>query len=113
MNDAASAFLGEQDFASLCRKAGDASTVRRVELAQWREAESGVLEYRVQASAFCHQMVRSMVAVCVDVGRGKIASGDVEPILQAQDRTASRGAAPSHGLTLVGVEYEGEWSGDW
>lgn len=113
MNDAAAGFLGELDFASLCRKAGEASTTRRVDLAHWREADPGLLEYRVEASSFCHQMVRSMVAVCVDVGRGMIPASDVAPMLAAGDRSASRGAAPPHGLTLVGVEYDGEWSGDW
>jgi tRNA pseudouridine38-40 synthase len=112
MSDAAAAFVGEQDFASLCRRAGDTSTVRLVRSAGWIESGAG-LEYRVEASAFCHQMVRSMVAVCVDVGRGKIEVGRVGEILTARDRNAARGAAPPQGLTLMGVEYDDTWSGEW
>ena len=104
MNCAGAAFVGEHDFASLCRKAGDRSTVRDVRSAEWlRRGE--LLEFHVAASSFCHQMVRSMVAVCVDVGRGKIAATEVPGILAAKDRHAARGAAPPHGLTLIRVEY--------
>jgi tRNA pseudouridine38-40 synthase len=104
MNRAAAAFLGERDFASLCRKAGDRSTVRDVRRADWRR-RGDLLEFHVAASSFCHQMVRSMVAICVDVGRAKISAESVPAILSAEDRHAGRGAAPPHGLTLIRVEY--------
>lgn len=104
MNTAASALLGEQDFASLCRKSGDRSTVRLVRAAKWRR-NGDLLEFHVAASSFCHQMVRSMVAICVDVGRAKIDADTVPVILAAKDRHAARGAAPPHGLTLVEVRY--------
>ena len=106
MNEAVVWFAGEQDFASLCRKAGDASTVRKVRTALWAELEEGLLEYRVEASSFCHQMVRSMVSVSIDVGRRRIAAAQVPAILAARDRNAARGAAPPHGLTLVSVSYD-------
>jgi tRNA pseudouridine38-40 synthase len=104
MNVASAAFIGEQDFASLCRKSGDRSTVRHVRAAEWVR-HGDLLEFGVSASSFCHQMVRSMVAICVDVGRAKIDAADVPGILAAKDRHAARGAAPPHGLTLVNVEY--------
>ena len=105
MNEAADFFVGVHDFASLCRRAGDASTVRNVHAATWAEIEPGIVEYRVEASSFCHQMVRSMVSVGVDVGRGKVEAAEVPAMLAALDRNASRGAAPPHGLTLVKVSY--------
>lgn len=104
MNVAANAFLGEQDFSSLCRQAGDRSNVRHVRAAEWSR-HGDVLRFDVAASSFCHQMVRSMVALCVDVGRGKIEPQTVPGVLAALDRHAARGAAPPHGLTLVRVEY--------
>jgi tRNA pseudouridine38-40 synthase len=104
MSRAAAAFVGERDFASLCRKKGDRSTVRDVRRAEWTRL-GDVVQFHVAASSFCHQMVRSMVAICVDVGRGKIGAAAVPDILAAQDRHAGRGAAPPHGLTLVSVEY--------
>jgi tRNA pseudouridine38-40 synthase len=104
MNRAAGPFVGERDFASLCRKAGDRSTFRVVRMAEWTR-RGDLIEFHVAASSFCHQMVRSMVAICVDVGRGKISAEEVPGILAAEDRHAGRGAAPPHGLTLVRVEY--------
>ncbi len=105
MNEAAKHFLGLHDFASLCRKASGRSTIRTVQKAEWAEVGAGLLEFGVEASSFCHQMVRSMVAICVDAGRGKIEAADVPGILAARVRHGGRGAAPSRGLTLTGVIY--------
>ncbi|HEX5630602.1 MAG TPA: tRNA pseudouridine synthase A [Acidimicrobiia bacterium] len=68
-------------------------------------ADGGLLVFAVSARAFCHQMVRSMVALCVEVGRGRLAAEAVPGILEARDRNAARGVAPAHGLVLWGVEY--------
>jgi tRNA pseudouridine38-40 synthase len=105
MDSASQHFVGEHDFASFCRKAGDRSTVREVRLARWERIESGVLQFHVAASSFCHQMVRSLVAVCVEAGRNRLSADDVPAIMAARDRHAARGAAPAHGLTLVAVDY--------
>lgn len=105
MNKAAGAFVGEHDFASLCRAAEGGTTTRRVLTAGWERADDGLLVYSVSAGAFCHQMVRSMVALCVDVGRGRLDAEAVPGILAARDRGAARGVAPPHGLTLWEVRY--------
>jgi tRNA pseudouridine38-40 synthase len=104
MNDAAAAFVGEHDFASLCRARGGRTTTRTVLEAHWERSE-GLLVYEVAGAAFCHQMVRSMVALCVEVGRGRVAAEAIPGILEAKDRNAARGAAPPHGLTLWEVSY--------
>lgn len=107
MNSASSAFVGEHDFASLCRSAEGRPTVRDVLWARWRRVED-LVELSVAATAFCHQMVRSMVALTVDVGRGRVDADSVPQILAARDRAGARGAAPAQGLTLVAVSYPGE-----
>jgi tRNA pseudouridine38-40 synthase len=104
MNRAAGHFVGERDFASFCRAVEGRSTTRRVLQAAWR-TEGRFVVFDVVSSSFCHQMVRSMVALCVDIGRGKLAPDRVPGILEARDRNAARGAAPPHGLVLVGVGY--------
>ena len=105
MARAAGAFLGEHDFASLCRAVEGASTVRRVVAAAWWREPDGLLVFEVKASAFCHQMVRSMVALCVEAGRGRLDPAAVPGILEARDRHAARGVVPPHGLTLWEVGY--------
>ena len=105
MDRAARVFVGEHDFASLCRAAAGGTTMRRVLSAAWERAADGLLTYSVSAVAFCHQMVRSMVALCVEVGRDRLDPGAVAGILEARDRGTARGAAPPHGLTLWEVGY--------
>ncbi len=105
MGAAAGHFVGLHDFASLCRAAEGRTTERTVTSATWRR-DGARLVYDVQARAFCHQMVRSMGALGVEVGRGRLAPGAVPEILAACDRAAARGAAPAHGLALWSVSYE-------
>lgn len=105
MNQAARHLIGQHDFASFCRKAEGRTTVRTVLSAKWSEPEDGELQFDIEGHAFCHQMVRSIVALCVDVGRGKLESSDVPRIIRAENRNAARGAAPAHGLTLWRITY--------
>ena len=105
MNRGIAHLVGEHDFAAFCRKAGGRSTVRRIDSAAWTAIDEGLLAFDVVASSFCHQMVRSLVALSVEIGRGRVAPEDTVGILESQDRQRSKGAAPAHGLTLVGVSY--------
>jgi tRNA pseudouridine38-40 synthase len=103
---AADPFIGEHDFASFCRRGPEGSTtVRRVLDSSWVDAGDGVLRYDVCATAFCWQMVRSMVGTLVDVGTGKLKPGDVLRILRARDRAAAGRVAPPDGLCLWEVGY--------
>jgi tRNA pseudouridine38-40 synthase len=105
MQGAVAALIGEHDFASFCRKAEGRSTVRKVLDASWRR--NGVMvELQITATSFCHQMVRSIVALCVEVGRGRVPASGVPAILEVRDRAAAKGAAPPHGLTLWNVSYD-------
>ena len=71
-------FVGEHDFASFCRKGpAGSTTVRRVLESRWHDLGDGVLRYDIRATAFCWQMVRSIVGTLVDVGAGKIRAGDI------------------------------------
>lgn len=107
MQGASRPFVGEHDFASLCRRAEGRSTVRTVTRAEWRAESGGLLVFETEASSFCHQMVRSMVALCVAAGRGRLQPASVPGILRAADRNAARGAAPPHGLVLWEVRFPG------
>jgi tRNA pseudouridine38-40 synthase len=99
-------FLGEHDFASFCRSGPPGSTtVRRVLESRWCEVDDGVLRYDITATAFCWQMVRSIVGTLVDVGVGKLTPGDVLGILRARDRAAAGRVAPPEGLCLWSVAY--------
>lgn len=106
MNRGLSHLHGEHDFAAFCRKAGDRSTVRRLDSVQWTDIGEGVLALDVTASSFCHQMVRSLAALSVEIGRGRVEPDTVLQILASRDRQLAKGAAPPHGLILVSVGYQ-------
>ncbi len=103
--------IGQHDFSSFCRApkrpAGErpASLVRRVIDARWDELGGDLLRFEVEATAFCHQMVRSLVGTLVDIGLGRSTPGDLAAILDARDRHAAGQLAPPHGLCLHEVRY--------
>ena len=99
-------FLGEHDFATFCRRGpAGSTTVRRVLGSQWHEMGDGVLRYDITATAFCWQMVRSIVGTLVDVGAGKLRAGDLLQLLRAGDRNAAGRVGAPHGLCLWEVGY--------
>jgi tRNA pseudouridine38-40 synthase len=105
MAETACALVGEHDFSSFCRAVEGRSNVRRVtELSV--EDTDGLIDIWVQANAFCHQMVRSVVGYLFDVGRGFSDGSRLNEVIAARDRSAVATVAPPHGLTLWEVGYE-------
>jgi len=104
--------IGSHDFSSFCRRprpvpgSVETSMVRRVIRAGWQDLGDGVLRFEITASAFCHQMVRSVVGTLVDMGRGQRRPGEMTSILAARDRAAAGGLAPPQGLCLWSVAYD-------
>lgn len=105
MNRAAAGMVGEHDFASFCRQRPGATTVREVLEAAWAKEEPR-MTFRVKARAFCHQMVRSMVGFCVDVGVGRVEAETVGGVIAARDRQAVGTVAPPQGLVLWEVGFD-------
>jgi len=107
---AADPFVGEHDFASFCRKGPSGSTtVRRVLESRWLDdgdVDDGVLTFDIRGTAFCWQMVRSIVGTMIDAATGKLRPGDILGVLRAGDRQAAGQIAPPHGLTLWSVGYK-------
>jgi tRNA pseudouridine38-40 synthase len=103
MQAAASRMLGERDFAALGADARG-QTVRH--LAELRIVRRGdLLEIRVTANAFLRRMVRSIVALLMEVGRGRLAPEAVDGVLERGARALHGRAAPPRGLTLERVIY--------
>jgi tRNA pseudouridine38-40 synthase len=68
-------------------------------------AVGSLLAFEIEANAFCHQMVRSLVGTLVDVGRGRKRPSDILWILRSADRQQAAQPAPPWGLTLMEVRY--------
>ncbi len=99
--------IGAHDFSSFCRRppSDGASLVRVVRDARWVDLGGGMLRFDVEASSFCHQMVRSIVGTLVEVGTGKRRAGEMAAVVRARSRSAAGQLAPAHGLCLWEVEY--------
>jgi tRNA pseudouridine38-40 synthase len=99
-------FIGEHDFAAFCRKGpAGTTTMRRVLDAGWNDLGDGILRFDVRATAFCWQMVRSLVGTMVDVGEGRRRPGDLLAMLRSGDRARAGRVAPATGLCLWEVGY--------
>ena len=104
-------FLGTHDFTSFCRRpkraeGAEADLTRRVIAADWDLAGDGVLRLEIEANAFCHQMVRSVVGFMVEVGLGRRSVGEITGVLRGRDRALAAGRlAPPQGLVLWEVRY--------
>jgi tRNA pseudouridine38-40 synthase len=103
MQAAADRMVGERDFASLGADERG-RTVRH--LAEVRVSRRGdLVEVRVTADAFLRRMVRSIVAILMAVGRGRLAAEDVDRLLAGSGRALDGRAAPAKGLTLERIVY--------
>jgi tRNA pseudouridine38-40 synthase len=105
MNEAVGGLVGVFDFATFCRKAEGRPTVRTVDSAAWCERPDDVVRLQIKGQAFCHQMVRSIVGYCVDVGLGKLEPSSMNRALEARDRSLVSYVAPAHGLVLWEICY--------
>ena len=105
MTAAAVAWLGENDFSSF-RAAGcqSRSPMRRL-LAVGIHPEGCCLALEFRANAFLHHMVRNLVGVLVEIGRGSAPVEWAGELMRARDRTLGGVTAPPQGLTLVHVHY--------
>jgi tRNA pseudouridine38-40 synthase len=115
MQDAAGRFAGMHDFQAFSDDdPEEKSTDVLVDEVALAEVGDLVL-IRVSGSHFIWKMVRRMVGVLVEVGRGTLPEKDIVKLLQAPAGPPRRGVegvarytAPPSGLFLENVLYEGE-----
>jgi tRNA pseudouridine38-40 synthase len=105
MNEAATACLGEHDFAAFCRRRDGATTLRELLRLDWARAEPGVAIATVTADAFCHNMVRALTGALLSVGDGSRPIGWPAGLLAARTRDPAVRVAPAHALCLEEVGY--------
>lgn len=132
LQQAASLFVGEQDFRSFAATDPDMasrigkdgfeslhrindvvvsrlSTVRTIFASEWSERQTTdglLLIYRVRGNGFLHHMVRNLVGTMLDVGRGYMAVDRIPGILAERRRSEAGPTAPGRGLFLHSVEYK-------
>lgn len=111
MNAAAQDLLGLHDFLSFCRPRPHSTTIRTLHELSFVRDRDGIVTARIVADAFCHNMVRSLIAACVQVGEGAKPVPWLAQRLAAAERSSESRLAPAHGLVLEKVNYPpaSEW----
>jgi tRNA pseudouridine38-40 synthase len=106
MRAAARAFVGFHDFRAFSDDdPGEKSTEVLVDAFDIYEDEDLIL-LRVEGSHFIWKMVRRMVGVLVEVGRGRVAPDNIAAMFTASD--VAKLTAPASGLFLERVYYAGD-----
>lgn len=67
--------------------------------------QGDILLYRVTGSGFLKHMVRNIVGVLLEAGKGNLTGADIERRLQPGCAIPSGPSVPAQGLFLIGVEY--------
>jgi tRNA pseudouridine38-40 synthase len=104
MNLASASLLGLHDFASFCKPNDYGSTIRTLQEFTWKR-EGLLLRATLQADAFCHSMVRSLVGCVIAIGDGRKPIEFARSVLERRERMADVVTMPSAGLTLEEVLY--------
>ena len=77
----------------------------RVAAFRYDPKNSPLIVVRVSGSHFLWKMVRRLVGVLVEVGRGGLAPGDMPALLASRSELPAKLTAPASGLFLERVDY--------
>lgn len=107
MDQAATFLSGTHDFAAFQNSGAETiETIRTLEpLKRTSGLHPGEWIFHFQANGFLKQMIRNLMGMLVQVGRGALSAADVKSILASQDRCQAPGTAPPQGLCLEEVCY--------
>ncbi|HPC04908.1 MAG TPA: tRNA pseudouridine(38-40) synthase TruA [Syntrophales bacterium] len=109
MEEAIRLFRGFHDFASFCDRRFEKGRSTLVEVSKAEmETVGRLVFFRFAGSHFLWKMVRRMVGVLVEVGRGTLKPRDVERMLAEPSDVPAKHTAPPSGLFLHQVLYEGD-----
>ena len=104
MNEAASVFVGKNDFAAFMSTGSETLTTVRTVTAASVKRDNGLIIFTVSADGFLYNMVRKMAAALIEVGKGKMDTCMLKSLL-SPDATFTP-VAPPQGLYLYKVEYK-------
>lgn len=104
--EALPAFTGERDFAAFQSTGSEVgSTVRTIYRASLSRSGPDGRRLTFVGSGFLRHMVRAMVGLLVETGRGRWSAASIPEIIASGDRRRSGPTAPADGLYLFGVYY--------
>ncbi len=110
MHRAAQCLVGEHDFSAFRAAGCQAKAPTRNVFAVSVSRNDDWVSIDICANAFLQHMVRNITGTLVAIGLGDETEGWIADVLASRNRTAGGMAAPSHGLTLLRIDYPDEYS---
>lgn len=109
MAEAAKMLIGKHDFVSFCEleEGKKQSTIVNVDQAEIF-IDGDMICFRIGASHFLWKMVRRIVGMLVEVGRGNLDFAGFERLIKFRSDTTAKFTAPPSGLFLESVAYKGD-----
>jgi tRNA pseudouridine38-40 synthase len=108
MAQAARHLVGRRDFSGFCEKLGREERSTLVEVISCELSMHGdLILFRIGASHFLWKMVRRVVGVLVEIGRGRLQPADMRKLIQSPSDEIASWTAPPSGLFLEYVRYPG------
>lgn len=105
MHDAAQHLIGEHDFSAFrdsdCQSQSPHRHLKEVSVSY----QHNLIVIEIMANAFLHHMVRNIVGVLVEIGRGREAVAWSKTVLDSRDRRQASVTMPACGLYLTDVRY--------
>lgn len=102
---AAKVFIGEHDFAAFGRPPQGENSVRTVYTATWTRCGES-LWFDIEGNAFLQRMVRRLVGVMAQIGRGEKPLAWASEVLASRESARCAPPAPACGLCLMEIGYE-------
>ncbi len=106
MRKVSSYLIGAHDFTSLCSNSieetpNQVRTIHRINI----EDEEDQIRFIFEGDGFLRYMIRMLMSVLLDVGKGKLTYKEVVKILESKDKRAYSGIVSPVGLYLMEVYY--------
>jgi len=98
-------FMGLRDFRAFCKERDGTTTIRELKEISVKRRSNGVIDIEVEADAFCHNMVRSVVGALMSAGSGRTTAKAVRKALQGQRNEHKYKVQAPQGLTLIKINY--------
>ncbi|MCX6485779.1 MAG: tRNA pseudouridine(38-40) synthase TruA [Rhodoluna sp.] len=105
MVEVAKEFIGLRDFRAFCKERDGTTTIRRLREISVKRRSNGVIDIEIEADAFCHNMVRSVVGALMSAGSGRTSVLEVRKALSGQRNENAYKVQAPQGLTLIKIAY--------
>jgi tRNA pseudouridine38-40 synthase len=102
---AAQEFMGLRDFRAFCKEREGTTTIRELREISVKRRANGVVDIEIEADAFCHNMVRSIVGALMSAGSGRTTISAIRRSLKGKRNEHAYKVQAPQGLTLIKIAY--------